>query len=70
MRKQGGDGGVCNWVSPPLCCSAHDKPLPFYQALTSLACLLQIAALFALCATMLQPSPALLLLWPTFDPLS
>lgn len=39
-------GGVCDWVSPPLCCLAHDKPLLFYQDLPSLACLLQIAALF------------------------
>lgn len=59
--------GACDWVSPPLCCSAHDKPLLFYQDLPSLACLRQIAALLAL---MLRPELAQLRRtpWPTFNP--
>lgn len=51
-------------VSPTLCCSAGDKPNLFYQEQPSLACLLQIAALFFLCS-MSRLCPAL---WPTFDP--
>lgn len=46
------------WVSP-LCCSAHDKLLLFFQDLPSLICLCQIAALCVLCSTTSQPSPAL-----------
>lgn len=70
VAEGGGNGGVCDRVSPPLCCSAHDKPLLFYQDLPSLACLLQIAALFAPCSTMSQPSPGsalpdtLAYIWP------
>lgn len=56
VGEGGGNGGVCDWVSPPLCCSAHDKPLLFYQDLPSLACLLQIAALFTLCSATLSPA--------------
>lgn len=35
-------------LSPPLCCSSHDKPLLLYQDLPALVCLLQIVGLFTL----------------------
>lgn len=57
VGEGGGDGGVCDWVSPPLCCSAHDKPLLFYQDLPSFACVLQIAALFAPCSNPVATQP-------------
>lgn len=60
-------GGVCDWVSPPLCCLAHDKPLLFYQDLPSLACLLQIAALFRSVLHVVV-ARLCLTLWPTSDP--
>lgn len=44
-------------MSPPVCCSARDKPLLFYRVLPSLACLSQIAALFAPCSTMPRLCP-------------
>lgn len=66
LGKGGGVGDACDWVSPPPCCSTHDKPLLFYQDLPSLACLSQIAALFSSpCRSpaLRCPTP-----WPTFDP--
>lgn len=37
-REGGGNEGVCDWVSPPLCCSSRDKP-SFFLSGPALSCL-------------------------------